>query len=634
MTRIRTYHDDYLQSCRQPGHFWAEQAQTLDWHTVPTEILTQHEGQFRWFADGQLNTSFLALDHHVRAGRGTQTAIIYDSPVTGIKRQISYAELLDETARCAGMLRALDVQRGDRVVIYMPMILEAVIAMLACARLGAVHCVVFGGFAAHELAVRIDDARADVVLTASCGIEVDRIISYKPLVDAAIAEARHAVRHCVVVQRARCLAGMQPERDVDWSAAMTDAQPVDALPLRATDPLYVLYTSGTTGKPKGVVRDHGGHAVAMRYSMSRVYDARPGDVFWAASDVGWVVGHSYIVYGPLLAGCTTVLYEGKPVRTPDAGSFWRVCAEHGVKVLFAAPTAFRAIRKEDPQAQLLKRYDLSRLERVYLAGERLDPPTWAWLDEHLDRPVIDHWWQTETGWAIAANPAGYALQPTRPGSATWPMPGYEIAILNAEGEPLPPRSQGNICLRLPMPPGCLTGIWGDEQRFRAGYLARFPGYYQSGDAGYLDEEGYLFVMGRTDDIINVAGHRLSTGEMEEVLGSHPAVVECAVIGIADELKGELPLGMVVLKDGVDMEEAQLSEELVRLVRHEIGAVACFGRALVVKRLPKTRSGKILRRIMRQMAVGEAFTVPSTIDDAACLDELAARLSTLRLDQTG
>ncbi|UAW96837.1 acetate--CoA ligase [Halopseudomonas nanhaiensis] len=630
----RTYAEDYLQSCRQPGHFWAEQAERIDWHTAPTQVLTQEDGHFRWFADGLLNTSYLALDSHVEAGRGAHTAIIYDSPVTGSKRSISYAELTDDVARCAGMLRALGVKRGDRVVVYMPMVPEAVIAMLGCARLGAVHCVVFGGFAAHELAVRIDDAGADVLITASCGIEVDRTIAYKPLVDAAIAKAHHPVRHCVVLQRQRCLAQMHAERDLDWSTAMAAAKPADAVPVRATDPLYILYTSGTTGKPKGVVRDHGGHAVAMRFSMEAVYDVGPGDVFWAASDVGWVVGHSYIVYGPLLAGCTTVLYEGKPVRTPDAGSFWRVCAEHRVKALFAAPTAFRAIRKEDPDAHLAGQYDLSRLERLYLAGERLDPPTWQWLNTYFQRPVIDHWWQTETGWAIAANPAGYELQPTRPGSATHPMPGFEVAILDDEGQPLAPGMQGNICLRLPMPPGCLIGIWGNAQRFHDGYLSRFPGYYQSGDAGYLDDDGYLFVMGRTDDIINVDGHRLSTGEMEEVLGAHPAVAECAVIGVPDELKGELPVGLVVLKDGVEGEVSSLSEELVRLVRQEIGAVACFQRALVVRRLPKTRSGKILRRIMRQMAAGESFAVPSTIDDPACLDELAAQLRSVRLNAAG
>lgn len=625
-----TYPEAYIQAREEPAIFWAEQAAGLDWHTPPTSILQQDaEGNYQWFADGRLNTAWLAVDSHVLAGRGKQTALIYDSPVTQSKARISYRELASRVAQCAGMLRGLGVAKGDRVIIYMPMIPEAVVAMLACARLGAVHCVVFGGFAAHELAVRIDDAQADVILTASCGVEVDRIIPYKPLVDAAINEAAHPVRHCVVYQRPQCQAPLYGDRDLEWQSALANAEPADAVPVQAGDPLYILYTSGTTGKPKGVVRDHGGHAVAMLYSMQAVYGMQPGDVFWAASDVGWVVGHSYIVYGPLLAGCTTVLYEGKPIRTPDAGAFWRVCSEYGVKALFAAPTAFRAIRKEDPQATFVHVADLSKLERLYLAGERLDPPTWAWLAEHFQRPVIDHWWQTETGWAIAANPAGYALQAAKLGSATWPMPGYELAILDDEGLRVTAGFQGNIVLKMPLPPGCLTGIWGNPARFREGYLNAFPGYYQSGDAGYLDSDGYVFVMGRTDDIINVAGHRLSTGEMEEVLGAHAAVAECAVIGIPDELKGELPLGLVVLKNDATIEADKLSAELVAMVRRDIGALACFKGALIVKRLPKTRSGKILRRIMRQMAAGETFAVPSTIDDPACLEELAEQLGTGR-----
>jgi len=635
MTRCADYHQDYRQACEDPETFWQTQADELAWHTRPTRALTVDEhGLGHWFADGRLNTAWLALDAHVAAGRGDQDAIIYDSPVTGVKRRISYAELTDEVSRFAGMLRSLGVAKGDRVIIYMPMVPEAVVGMLACARLGAVHCVVFGGFAAHELAVRIDDAQARVILTASCGIEVDRLIHYKPLVDAAIAKASQAIEHCVVLQRPQCEAVLQAGRDIDWRAAQTAASPVDAVPVLATDPLYVLYTSGTTGKPKGVVRDHGGHAVAMRYSMQAVYDALPGDVFWAASDVGWVVGHSYIVYGPLLTGCTSVLYEGKPVRTPDAGAFWRICAEYGVKMLFSAPTAFRAIRKEDPDAALSRQYDLSKLERLYLAGERLDPPTWQWLVEHFRLPVIDHWWQTETGWAIASNPAGYGLQTPKQGSATWPMPGFQVSVLDDEGTMVPSGVQGNIALRLPLPPGCLQGIWGNPERFREGYLSHFPGYYQSGDAGMIDSDGYLFVMGRTDDIINVAGHRLSTGEMEEVLGAHAAVAECAVIGVADELKGELPLGLVVLKNGVQIEEPQLSSELIALVRSEIGALACFQGALVVKRLPKTRSGKILRRVMRQIANGEPYVVPSTIDDPDCLPELAERLESRRFAATG
>ncbi|PKM04910.1 MAG: propionyl-CoA synthetase [Gammaproteobacteria bacterium HGW-Gammaproteobacteria-6] len=610
-----------------PEQFWAEQAAMLDWHTAPHQVLGHDaEGNYHWFADGRLNTAWLALDAHVLSGHGARTALIYDSPVTASKARISYAELTQRVAQCAGMLRGLDVGKGDRVIIYMPMIPEAVVSMLACARIGAVHCVVFGGFAAHELAMRIDDAQADVLLTASCGIEVDRVLPYKPLVDAAISEARHRVRHCVVVQRPQCQAELFADRDLDWQQALANAEPAEALPVEATHPLYILYTSGTTGKPKGVVRDHGGHAVAMRYSMRAVYDMQPGEVFWAASDVGWVVGHSYIVYGPLLSGCTSVLYEGKPVRTPDASAFWRVCAEYGVKALFAAPTAFRAIRKEDPDAHMAGHYDLSALKSLYLAGERLDPPTWSWLENHFQRPIIDHWWQTETGWAIAANPAGYDLQPAKPGSATWAMPGFQLEVLDDEGQPVAAGEQGNIVLRMPLPPGCLTGIWGNSARFREGYLNSFPGYYQSGDAGYVDQDGYVFVMGRTDDIINVAGHRLSTGEMEGIIGAHPAVAECAVIGIPDALKGELPLGLVVLKNDQCIDQARLTTELVSLVRRDIGALACFQRALIVKRLPKTRSGKILRRIMRQMAAGEAFVTPSTIDDPACLDELAEQLS--------
>ncbi|MFZ2290266.1 MAG: acetate--CoA ligase [Halopseudomonas yangmingensis] len=621
------YNTDQRLAEQDPVAFWARQAQRLTWFKEPQRVLDQDQhGHAQWFPDGTLNTAWLALDAQVAAGRGEQTALIWDSPVTANKERISYTELTRRVAQCAGMLRELGVECGDRVIIYMPMIPEAVISMLACARLGAVHCVVFGGFAAHELAMRIDDAEADIVLTASCGIEVDRIVAYKPLVDAALAEARHPVRHCVVVQRPQHQAELYAGRDLDWRRALANALPAAAVEVAASHPLYILYTSGTTGKPKGVVRDHGGHAVAMLCSMYAVYGMQPGDVFWAASDVGWVVGHSYIVYAPLLAGCTSILYEGKPVRTPDAGAFWRVCAEYQVKLLFAAPTAFRAIRKEDPQAEQLTKYDLSSLERIYLAGERLDPPTWEWLNEHLQRPVIDHWWQTETGWAIAANPAGYGLKPIRPGSAGVPMPGYQVRILDDDGAPVDAGQQGNICLQLPLPPGCLSGIWGNPERFAAGYLQQFPGHYQSGDAGYLDEQGYLYVMGRTDDIINVAGHRLSTGEMEEVLGSHPAVAECAVIGVPDSLKGELPLGLVVLRNGSNIAEEQLCAELRERIRQRIGALACFQKALIVERLPKTRSGKILRRTLRQMASGQDWSVPSTIEDPGCLDELQQRLS--------
>ena len=626
---MQAYQAAVHAASESPQRFWEVQSRALDWYSAPQKILSRDEqGAQRWFADGLLNTSHLCLDAQIAAGRGAQLALIYDSPVTGQQARYTYQQLKDWVAHAAGMLKAQGVSAGDRVVIYMPMIPEAAVAMLACARLGAIHSVVFGGFAAHELAIRIDDATPKVIITASCGIEIDRVLPYKPLIDKAIAEASHKVECCVVLQRPQCQAELHAGRDVDWHTAIAKAEAAEPVPVRATDPLYILYTSGTTGKPKGVVRDNGGHAVAMHYSMHTVYGVKPGDVFWAASDVGWVVGHSYIVYGPLLAGCTTVLYEGKPVRTPDASAFWRVCAEHQVNVLFAAPTAFRAIRKEDPSAKGLHGHDLTTLQRIYLAGERLDPPTYDWLSATLKRPVLDHWWQTETGWAIAGNPVGLQLMPVKAGSATVPMPGYQIEILDDEGRPLSAGQQGNICVKLPLPPGCLPTIWGNQARFEAGYLNNFPGYYQTGDGGYLDSDGYLFVMGRTDDIINVAGHRLSTGEMEEVLGSHSAVAECAVIGVANELKGQLPVGLVVLKDGAMVEEEQLSRELVAQVRESIGAVACFQRALVVKRLPKTRSGKILRRTLRQMAMGEAYSVPSTIDDPAVLDELKAQLASL------
>ncbi|MDP5036993.1 MAG: propionyl-CoA synthetase [Alishewanella sp.] len=617
-----SYLQEYQASVADPAKFWAHKASKIAWYKAPTTIISQHDNVYHWFADGELNTCYLALDQQVLEGRGEQTALIYDSPVTQTKQQYTYKQLLDEVAKFAGVLQAHGVTKGDRVVIYMPMIPQAVIAMLASARLGAIHSVVFGGFAPHELAIRIDDAKPKVVISASCGIEINRVISYKPLLDSAIEKAEYKPEHCIIFQRPQDPATLVAGRDVDWQHAMLNATAVDAVPVKSTDPLYILYTSGTTGKPKGVVRDNGGHAVALTYSMKAIYDIQAGDVFWAASDVGWVVGHSYIVYGPLLAGATTILYEGKPVFTPDAGAFWRVCAEYNVKAIFAAPTAFRAIRKEDPHAELLKPHNLSQLKHVFMAGERLDPPTYQWACEVLGKPVIDHWWQTETGWAICANLAGVELLPAKAGSSTKPVPGYHVQILDDAGQTVPANTQGNIAIKLPLPPGCLATIWGNPERFKAGYLSHFPGYYSSGDGGYLDEDGYLFVMGRTDDVINVAGHRLSTGEMEEILASHPAVAECCVIGLPDELKGQQPVGFVLLKNGITVDETTLQAELVALVRQEIGAVASFKKALIVPRLPKTRSGKILRKLLRQIGEGQSYQVPSTIDDPASLPEIA------------
>ncbi|MCB5226045.1 propionyl-CoA synthetase [Alishewanella sp. 16-MA] len=617
-----SYLQEYQASVADPAAFWAHKASKIAWYKAPTKIISQHDNVYHWFADGELNTCYLALDQQVLEGRGEQTALIYDSPVTQTKQQYTYKQLLEEVAKFAGVLQAHGVTKGDRVVIYMPMIPQAVIAMLASARLGAIHSVVFGGFAPHELAIRIDDAKPKVVISASCGIEINRVISYKPLLDSAIDKAEFKPEHCIIFQRPQDPATLVAGRDVDWQQAMLNATAVDAVPVQSTDPLYILYTSGTTGKPKGVVRDNGGHAVALKYSMQAIYDIQAGDVFWAASDVGWVVGHSYIVYGPLLAGATTILYEGKPVFTPDAGAFWRVCAEYNVKAIFAAPTAFRAIRKEDPHAELLKLHNLSQLKHVFMAGERLDPPTYQWACEVLGKPVIDHWWQTETGWAICANLAGVELLPAKPGSSTKPVPGYHVQILDDAGQAVPANTQGNIAIKLPLPPGCLATIWGNPERFKAGYLSHFPGYYSSGDGGYLDEDGYLFVMGRTDDVINVAGHRLSTGEMEEILASHPAVAECCVIGLPDELKGQQPVGFVLLKNGITVDETTLQAELVALVRQEIGAVASFKKALIVPRLPKTRSGKILRKLLRQIGEGQSYQVPSTIDDPASLPEIA------------
>ncbi|WCE31164.1 propionyl-CoA synthetase [Vibrio sp. SCSIO 43137] len=616
------YEKEYLFAKEQPEEFWKQQAEQLSWHKFPSSILQQDSnGIERWFADGELNTAWLALDYHVEQGRGDKVALIYDSPVTLSKKQYTYVQLRDQVAKVAGMLAAQGVTKGDRVVIYMPMIPEAAMAMLACARLGAIHSVVFGGFAPNELAVRIEDAEPKVIMTASCGIEISKVIPYKPLVDKAIMDSRWKPEKVLVLQRKQELAELNNERDLDWQQEVEKATPHECVPVKSTDPLYILYTSGTTGKPKGVVRDNGGHAVAMKYSMSTIYNISQDDVFWAASDVGWVVGHSYIVYAPLIHGCTSILFEGKPVRTPDPGAFWRVCHEYKVTALFSAPTAFRAIKKEDPEATQLEKYDLSSLQTIFMAGERLDPPTLEWVQEKTGKPVIDHWWQTETGWAIAGNPTGIEMMEVKAGSSTKPIPGYQVEVLDETGESVAPNQQGFVALKRPLPPGTLPTVWRNHDRFETGYLSQFPGYYVSGDGGYFDQDGYLFIMGRIDDVINVAGHRLSTGEMEEIVGGHPAVAECAVVGIHDDLKGQLPLGLVVLKDGVKVDELALEGELVGKVRTEIGAVACFKHALVVDRLPKTRSGKILRRVIRQIADGESYTVPSTIDDPSSLNEI-------------
>ncbi|MEU5865965.1 propionyl-CoA synthetase [Nonomuraea sp. NPDC047529] len=612
------YDEAYRRSISHPEEFWAEAARDIDWDVAPAVVT---DGS-RWFPDGRLNTCHNAVDRHVAAGRGGQAALIHDSPVTGTVRTITYAELLDEVARTAGMLKALGVTAGDTVVIYMPMVPEAVVAMLACARLGAVHSVVFGGFAARELALRIEHAEPKVVLSASCGVEPARTVAYKPLLDAALDQSAHRPAHCVILQRPQCPAGLTPGRDLDWHASVRAAEPAGCVSVAATDPLYVLYTSGTTGLPKGVVRDNGGHAVALRWSMTNVYGAAPGEVFWAASDVGWVVGHSYIVYAPLLTGCTTVLYEGKPVGTPDPGAFWRVTAQHGVRTLFTAPTAIRAIKKEDPAGNFAKKWDLSGLRHLFLAGERLDPDTYHWASDLLGVPVIDHWWQTETGWPVAANCVGIETLPIKPGSPTKPVPGYDVRVLDAEGRECPPGVEGAVTVRLPLPPGCLPTLYRDEERFTASYLSRYPGHYLTGDGGHIDADGYLFVMGRIDDVINVAGHRLSTGALEEALAAHPDVAECAVIGVADALKGQLPVGFVVLKSGSARDPADVERELTALVRERVGPVAAFRRAVVVARLPKTRSGKILRATMRDIADGRPYATPSTIEDPGVLPEIA------------
>jgi propionyl-CoA synthetase len=618
------YADAYRTSLTDPSAFWAAAAREIEWFRPPATVLDDGAPPFyRWFPDGVLNTCFNAVDRHVRDGRGEQAAIEYDSPVTDSRRTLTYRELLDQTARFAGVLRHLGVNRGDRVVIYMPMVPEAVVAMLACARLGAVHSVVFGGFAPRELAARIDHARPTVLVTASCGIEAKRIVEYQPIVEQALAQATHRPRSVVLLQRPQAPATPHPGRDLDWHDAIGEAEPVDCVPVAATDPLYILYTSGTTARPKGVVRDNGGHAVALRWSMRHVYDTHPGETMWTASDIGWVVGHSYIVYAPLLTGCTSVLYEGKPVGTPDAGAFWRVAADHRVKTMFTAPTAFRAIRRDDPAGAHLDRYDLSALRYLFLAGERLDPDTYDWARDRLGIPVIDHWWQTETGWPIAANPMGLEPHPPRPGSATVPMPGYDVQVVDEAGQPT---REGQIVIKLPLPPGTLPTLWQDDERYVASYLSAYPGYYLTGDGGYIDDDGYLFVMGRTDDVINVAGHRLSTGAIEQVLAAHPAVAECAVIGVADELKGQMPRAFVVLKAGSEVEPGTLDAELKALVRERIGGIAALKRVDVVAGLPKTRSGKILRKTMRGIAAGTDEPVPSTIEDPSVLDALRAILA--------
>ncbi|AGM09639.1 propionyl-CoA synthetase [Amycolatopsis keratiniphila] len=617
--------ESYQRSLEDPEGFWLEAAQAIDWTRTPTQALDASKAPFyRWFPDGELNTAFNALDRHVRDGRGEQTALIWDSPVTDSVRRFTYAELLDDVARFAGALASLGVGKGDRVIAYMPMVPEAAVAMLACARLGAVHSVVFGGFAPKELAARIEDAKPKVIVAASCGIEPTRIVEYKPIIDEALAGTAHQPDKVVVLQRERARAELG-ERDADWAELVAKASPADPVPVAATDPLYILYTSGTTGKPKGVVRDTGGHAVALAWSMSAIYDIQPGDVWWTASDVGWVVGHSYIVYAPLLIGATTVMYEGKPVGTPDAGAFWRVISDHGVKALFTAPTALRAIKKVDPDGVEIEKYQLSGFKTLFMAGERLDPETYHWAHDKLGVPVIDHWWQTETGWPIAANPRGLEPMPVKPGSATKPVPGWDVRILDQAGDPLPAGHEGAIAIKLPLPPGSLPTLWQDDERYREAYLSRYEGHYLTGDSGYVDEDGYLFVMGRTDDVINVAGHRLSTGSMEAVLASHPAVAECAVIGVRDQLKGQLPRGFVVLKSGTDVDAETLKAELVALVRRDIGPVAAFRDVSIVDALPKTRSGKILRKTMRGIADGRDEQVPSTIEDASVLDALKAVL---------
>ena len=624
---MSSYPEIYQAWKDDPEGFWAEQAHALSWTRGWDTVLDQSVPPFaRWFSGAECNTAYNCLDRHVEEGRGDQTALIYDSPITGAQKSFTYKELTDTVARFAGALAAQGVTKGDRVLIYMPMVPEAAIAMLACARLGAVHSVVFGGFSAEELAKRIDDATPKLIVSASCGIEPHGTVHYKPLLDGALARSKHQVEGCIILQREQEPAALTEGRDLDWQDVVAAAEPHDCVPVKATDPLYILYTSGTTGKPKGVVRDNGGHMVALHWSMEAIYGVKQGEVFWAASDVGWVVGHSYIVYGPLLKGCTTILFEGKPVGTPDAGTFWRVIEEHKVSVLFTAPTAFRAIKREDPDAELLKGRDLGHFRALFLAGERADPDTIHWAEDKLNVPVIDHWWQTETGWSVAANPMGLGLLPVKYGSPAVVMPGYELAVLHEEShEPMKAGEIGAIVIKLPLPPGALPTLWNNDEGFKSSYLEAFPGYYQTGDAGYVDEDGYVFVMARTDDIINVAGHRLSTGGMEEVVAEHDDVAECAVIGVADPIKGQVPMGFVCLKAGASRDHAEIEADLIQTVRTRIGPVAAFKKVLVVQRLPKTRSGKILRRTMRAIADQTEWTMPATIDDPKILDEIADAL---------
>jgi propionyl-CoA synthetase len=623
------YQEVFDRSISDPDGFWGEAAEKISWYKKWDKVLDDsNKPFFRWFTGGELNTCYNCLDRHVEGGRGDQAAIIYDSPVTDFKQSISYKELLDMVSRFAGGLKSLGVVKGDTVVIYMPMVPQALVAMLACARLGAVHSVVFGGFAPKELAVRIDDAKPKVMVSASCGIEGKKVIEYKPLLDKAIELASHKPEKCVILKRPQAEAPLIEGRDVDWDDLSASATPAECAVLKATDPLYILYTSGTTGIPKGIVRDNGGHAVALYWTMRHLYDVEPGDVYWAASDVGWVVGHSYIVYAPLLYGCTTVVFEGKPVGTPDPGAFWRVISEHGVKVLFTAPTAFRAIKREDSGGEYLKKYDISKFEALYLAGERTDPDTYQWAADLLQRPVIDHWWQTETAWSICGNFRGIELLPVKPGSATKPAPGFNVKILSPESEELGPDKPGVVAVKLPLPPACLPTLWKNDERFLQSYLNPFPGYYFTGDEGFMDADGYVHIMGRVDDVINVAGHRLSTGAMEEVIATHPAVAECAVMGAADDFKGQLPVGLVVLKAGVTQDGDEIKKELIQMVREQIGAIASFKSVVIVARLPKTRSGKILRGTMRKIADGAEYSVPSTIDDPATLGEIEDALKTI------